>query len=51
MTEIAFSSVKIITGGQLPGVRGIRGGGEHLLHTIAFLVLLRAQINNTSFSW
>ena len=25
MTEIAFSSVKVITVGQLPGVKGLRG--------------------------
>ena len=35
MTEIAFSSVKVITGDQLPGVRGLCG---HLLHTVTFLV-------------
>ena len=36
MTETAFSSVKVITDGQLPGVRGLRG---HLLHTVPFLVV------------
>ena len=35
MTQIAFSSVKVITGGQLPGVRGLRG---HLLYTVTFFV-------------
>ena len=34
-TLIAFSSVKDITGGHLPSVRGVRG---HLLHTVTFLV-------------
>ena len=31
-----YSSVKVITGGQLPCVRGLQG---HLLHTVTFLVL------------
>ena len=35
MTYIAFSSVKVITVGQLTGVRGLR---EHLLHTVTFLI-------------
>ena len=35
MTETAFSSVKVITDGQPPGVRCLRG---HLLHTVPFLV-------------
>ena len=36
MTYIAFSSVKVVTGGQLPGVRGLLG---HLFHTVTFFVL------------
>ena len=35
MTSIAFTSVKGITDGQLPDVRGLRG---HLLYTVKFLV-------------
>ena len=35
MTPVAFSYVRVFTGGELPGVRGFR---RHLLHTITFLV-------------
>ena len=49
MTEIAFSSVKVITGSQLPGVRGLWG---HLLHyiTVPFLVMLWAKHCHESYS-